>query len=85
MMFAFGHAVDPLMSFRARDRKRQACDFRVPLSRISLRHCATFAVCMCSMPAYKSSTFSRTTTRSMLRFDTVRHRSQRAHGPFMFP
>ena len=38
-----------------------------PVREMSFKHCATPGVCMCSMPAYRSSTFSRTTTRSIPR------------------
>ncbi len=36
-----------------------------PFHVISLRHCVTFWVGRCSMPAYKSSSFSRTPTTSI--------------------
>ena len=41
--------------------------FSQPLRLISLRHWATPGVCWCSIPAYRSSTFSRTTIRSIPR------------------
>ncbi len=41
--------------------------FSQPLREISLNPCATPGVSMYSMPAYRSSTFSRTITRSMPR------------------
>ena len=41
--------------------------FSQPFAEISLRHWATPGVCICSIPAYKSSTFSLTTTKSIPR------------------
>ena len=67
MMFALvaqARLVRP--SARANSNARRTI-FSQPLREISFRHWATPGVCMYSMPAYRSSMFSRTTTRSMPR------------------
>jgi hypothetical protein len=67
MMLAFvAHATLVRPSERAYSNANRAI-FSDPLTLISLSAWATPGVCMYSIPAYRSSTFSRTTTRSMPR------------------
>ena len=64
MMFALvAHATLSRPSERAYSNANRTI-FSLPFTEMSFRHSATPGVCMYSMPAYRSSTFSRTMTRS---------------------
>ena len=67
MMLAFvAHVTVRRPSARASSNAKRTI-FSQPLREISFSVCATPGDCMCSMPAYRSSTFSRTMTMSIPR------------------